>query len=523
MIRFSTRLAARRSATVTCSRCAPLLLGLSLVTASACSPESSSRVGEDGGRLAPELDPLVHELFELDLAPGMAVAVVTGDELAYARGFGFADVEARRPVTPETLFYIASTTKAITALAAALLDHGGVLELDAPLSRYIPELQLKPPLSADSITIRDLLTQTHGIRSGGPVVFRTAFTGQFTENQLLEFLQTYEPAESGRAFRYGNLGYNLAGIAIERATGEGWKEVVRTQVLEPLGMSSTTAYMSQADNARLAMPYFPTPEGFRRIPLTKADANMHAAGGHVTSVVDLSRLLEAMLNEGRMGDRAVLPPEVIADVQRPQVVQDREFGPFHRHAWGLGWDIGTFEEDTLLHRFGSYAGYRPHVSFMPVHKIGIAVLVNDLPLGGRLADLVAIRIYDHLLDKPGRAESWAARVGRTAESAERARAGLAEDLARRAERPQETRLPLASYAGTYSNDELGSMVWREADGELSVAMGLLTGPIEVFDGEQDRFRVELRGRGEIVQFLTDDAGEVRGLMYLDREFARSDP
>ncbi len=107
-----------------------------------------------GGRLAPELDPLVEELFSLDLSPGLAVAVVTGDELAYARGFGYADMETGRPVTPETLFYIASTTKAFTALAAALLDHRELLDLDAPISRYVAELELQPPLSADEITVR---------------------------------------------------------------------------------------------------------------------------------------------------------------------------------------------------------------------------------------------------------------------------------------------------------------------------------------------------------------------------------
>jgi len=475
-----------------------------------------------GGRLAPELDPLVEELFSRDLSPGLAVAVVTGDELAYARGFGYADMETGRPVTPETLFYIASTTKAFTALAAALLDHRELLDLDAPISRYVAELELQPPLSADEITVRNLLTHTHGIEDGGPVVFRTAFTGEFTEEQLIRLLEEYGPSESGRAFRYGNLGYNLAGIVLERVRGETWKVVVDEEVLQPLGMASTSSLMSRIDMNRLAMPHYPTVDGFRRIRLSKADENMHAAGGLVTSVLDLARWLEVQVNEGRLNDRTIFPAEVVRETQRRQVDQDREFSFFHRHGWGLGWDIGTYEQDTLVHRFGSYPGYRPHVSFMPQHDIGIAVLVNDMPLGGRLADLVAIRIYDHLLGKPGTDEKWAQFVADSRGSAAQAQDGLAEDLARRAARQGSTRLPLSSYVGTYESEDLGTMEWRESDDGLEVNIGLLRGPAEVFDAERDMFRIELRGRGEVIRFRVED-GEVLGLSYLDREFAQIDP
>ncbi|MCZ6679967.1 MAG: serine hydrolase [Candidatus Poribacteria bacterium] len=129
------------------------------------------------GTMAERLDPFIEKAFALDLTPGMAVAVVQGNDVIYAKGFGYADLETQRRVTPETMFYIASTTKSFTAFAAALLDSRGELDLDKPISQYLPNLRLQLPLSADDITMRDLLTHTHGIENGGPVTFRTAFSG----------------------------------------------------------------------------------------------------------------------------------------------------------------------------------------------------------------------------------------------------------------------------------------------------------------------------------------------------------
>ena len=127
-------------------------------TPSASSASSASAV----------LDSTLAKIFSLDLAPGMSIAVVRDTQVIYAKGFGWADVEARRPVTPQTIFYIASTTKSFTGLAAAMLAEQGRLDLDAPLTRYLPTAKLQAPLNPDSITLRALLSHTHGIDNDGP-------------------------------------------------------------------------------------------------------------------------------------------------------------------------------------------------------------------------------------------------------------------------------------------------------------------------------------------------------------------
>ncbi len=452
-----------------------------------------------GERMAPVFDPFLQEIFDVGVAPGMAVAVVQGDELVYARGFGFAEVEAGRPVTPETLFYVASTSKSFTALAAALLAERGDLDLEAPLSTHLPALRMTPPLSADSITLRDLLTHTHGIDAGGPVTIRTAFTGEFTNDLLVEILSTYGPASSGRAFRYGNLGYNIAGLAMDATLGESWKEVLQREVFDPLGMTSTTAYRSKADAGRLAMPYGTDPGGLVRRPYAKDDANMHAAGGHLSTVLDLAKYLEAHLNAGRVDGRQVLPEAAIAETHRPQADQDRTFGPFHRHAWGLGWDIGTYDGDTLLSRFGGFNGFHSHLSFMPRHRIGVAVQVNEAG-GALLANAVAAYIYDRLRDVPEIDVRARELVEDVQSGARRRLEAITADRERRAARPQTLPHPLDAYTGVFESEAFGRMEWQLVEGKLRVKMGVAESDVEVYRGDESRLRVELTGGGSVATF-----------------------
>jgi len=466
-----------------------------------------------------QLDPLVSRIFELDLAPGMAVAVVYGDELVYERGFGFADVAADRPVTPETLFYIASTSKSFTAFAAALLHDRGELDLDGPLSDYLPKLGMNPPLSADEITLRDLLTHTHGLRQGGPVEFRTAFTGEFTNDQLVELLGTYRPSPNGRTFRYGNLGYNVTGMAMDASLGGSWKEVLEAGVFQPLDMNSTTAYRSETDPDRLAMPYEIAPVGISPIYYAKNDANMHAAGGHLTTVGDLAKYLEAHMNAGRVDGRQVFPAAVVAETHRQHTTQDRDYGPFHRHGWGLGWDLGTYDGDTVIHRFGGFSGFHSHMSFMPDHGIGIAILVNDGSTGSLLANTLSTAIYDRLLGKLDDEATIAERLEQVRSQAAQAHERIRQDFARRASRPQTLAFPLDAYVGVYDSPLFGRMEWSLVDGKLHVAMGVARSKVEVYDAEANQLRVELTGGGSVVGF-TFEGERATSLVFAGQTFKR---
>lgn len=472
----------------------------------------------DAGGIRRDLDTFIARAMATGLTPGMAVSVVRGSDVIYAKGFGFADRESNRRVTADTQFYIASTTKSFTALAGALLAARGVIDLDAPLSQYLPNVTLDPALSPDAISLRDLLTHTHGIRSGGPVDFRTAFTGDFTNAQLMDLLKLHPPAPSGRSFSYSNLGYNIFSLVLDAKLKEGWKHVIQREVFDPIGMRSTTANMSKANPSRLALPYNFGTTAPERVYYGKRDENMQAAGGHLSSANDLARYLEAHLNQGRVNGRQVLPAAPIEETHRQQVVQTRTFGPFQRFGWGLGWDLATYEGDTILQRFGDFSGFRSHVSFMPEQRLGVVVLTNGGGASSPLSDLVATYVYDRLLGKPGLSARYDERLASTQEDVRTART---RERTTRGARPQITPLPLSAYAGTYDGPALGRMIWTFEAGRLNVTMGIARGDVEVYDGTKYQLRLDLGGAGAVVTFdVPNGAQRPVGLRFLDYVFTR---
>lgn len=454
-----------------------------------------------------DVDGFAERLVEAGLVPGMGIAITRGDSVVYTGGFGVADRETGRSVDEKTAFYIASSTKALTATAVVLLADQGEIDLQAPVSRYLTALELRPPLSADSVSIEDLLTMTHGLMDGGPVILRTAYTGEFTPQLLVQILGMYSPGESGRVFNYGNLGYNILGLVLDPNDGHGWKEVVRREVLEPLGMEDTSARVSTLDPQRLAMPHEIDPEeGFVRVPLTKADANLHAAGGHFATPRDLAKFVAAYAAGGTLEGRRVFPAGPIASTHQKHVDQDREFGPFHRYGWGYGWDLGTFEGDTIVHRFGSFIGYRSHMSFMPAFGIGVVVLVNGGGPASPAADLMATYIYDRLREKPDVEDVYETRLSELEARAAQGLQELADHLAERAARQVALPHSLEAYAGAYEHPALGRMDWRVVGDGLVVSMGVAESEAEVFAAAEDQLRVELTGGGEVVDFTFPEGG-----------------
>ena len=330
------------------------VFGCATLLALLTAPEACRQVSADPTQ---DLDAFVARTMALGAVPGLAMAVVRGGDVIYAKGFGFADREAERRVTAETQFYIASTTKSFTALAAQLLAARGVIDLDTSVRRALPNATFHPQVQADQITLRELLTHSHGIAPGGPVDFRTAYTGEHTNAQLLDLLRFHGPASTGKAFAYSNLGDTICGLALDEKLPEGWKAVLQREIFTPLGMRGTTGWMSKTNPNNRALPYELRGSGPVRVDYAKQDANMHAAGGHLSTAPDLARYLVAQVNGGRIDGKQALPEGVIHATHRQQIEQNRDFGSFHRFGWGLGWDLATYDGETVLQRFGGFSGF----------------------------------------------------------------------------------------------------------------------------------------------------------------------
>lgn len=464
----------------------------------------------------------LHDLAELAMSsgfsPGLSVAVVQGERILWSGGFGEQEVGGGRPVDGDTLYYLASTTKAFTALAATRLAARDVFALDRPIQELLPALALPAGIPGGPVTVRHLLTHTHGIGGQGPVTFRVAFTGEYENADLMRLLARHPPA-ADRRFVYSNLGTDLVGLLLAPAEKGGWKRVVEAEVLAPLGMKSSYLRRSQLDSARLATGHEFGPDGFVPVVLRKDDANMGPAGGMFSSARDLARLVLVELSLGRLEGVQVLPREVIEATQRKEVEQERDFFGVRRHGYALGWDVGDYRGERLLHRPGSFGGFYSNVSFMPERGVGVVVLASGGSLSMALSEALLHALYDHCLGHEDAFERLMAELTTVERRAERA--GASAGVAARATRASVR--PGAAYAGRYVSADYGTLVVTLAGERLEARLGVACGTLLIDDPAREKLSLDVLGEPETAWAEFEPESErARAIRYLDSEFVRAD-
>ncbi len=490
---------------------------------SACAQPSG-----DADDFAAVMDAFIPQAMDaLDgVVPGLSIAVVQGDRVVYVRGFGAANLEQEVPATHDTDFYIASSTKSFTALAAALLHLDGVIDLDAPITRYTADVEFDPALDANHVTLRELLAHTHGFENK-PIGARAAFTGEHTPEVMWDLLAETSPnadAPHG-TFEYTNVGYNILSLILDRETGQPWQDLLDERIFSPLGMERTTAYASEVEQMGwpVALPYsaFGSDGSAEPIYLSKRDNTMQAAGGMYTTAVDAARWLEVQLNEGRLDGQQVLPASVIRETHQVVAETNAAYGPFVRKGYGLGWYIGTYDEEPMLHHFGGFAGAHSHISFMPECDLGVAVFVNESGVGGRLAILLATLTYDWWRGVPDALAQAEETMNEMPGQLEQIRTRVAEGRASRSERTWTLSQPFEAYAGTYVSPRYGTLVVTVEDGAPVLRIGNLWAVATPFTRPETR-RVEfIPGSGEVVGFELEGGRVVRA-RYDDDFFERTE-
>ncbi|HEX2836428.1 MAG TPA: serine hydrolase [Thermoanaerobaculia bacterium] len=379
----------------------------------------------------------------------LAVAVVQNDQVIYRRSFG---------VAPEHRFYLASAPKPMTALTVRMLAQEKKLDLDAPLTETLPQLKLPAPLDPARMSVRDLLTHRLGFENDS-VVYRASYSGEWSDEQLFALLAKYSVA-TPRRFSYDNLGYLLASYAAERAAGQPWRATLRNEVLDPLGMTQT--------NDEPCVP-------------TKTARTMNrGSGGLCSTLADMTRWLRVNMSDGMLDGKRVFPLPVMREVHSPQISLSRKFGRLDRYAYGLGWYLADYEGDVVVHHFGSYPRSWAHLSWMPDRNIGVVVLADEMR---PLPDNVAMLMYDALL---GRTDA-VARFDNDMTSLRQALAKLPERMdafvKKVRDEAQESARALASYAGTYDDEAMGTMIVREENGALTATIGDRASPLTRVRGD----------------------------------------
>ena len=445
-------------------------------------------------------------------APGAAIAVVKNDSVVFARGYGVRALGKPDRVDANTLFGIASTTKAFTAGALAMLVDEKKLSWDDPVTRYLPWFQIEGPYITRELTVRDLLTHRTGLPRGD----RLWYASSFSRTEVLHRVRRLEPRWSFRShYGYQNIMFMAAGEVVAAASGMSWDDFVKSRIFTPLGMTRTSTSIRSLDGqSDVAMPHELRNDTVYVIPWRNMD-NLGPAGSMNSSALDLAKWLRLQLASGVYRGRRLMSDSVVLEMHSPQTVipmgkESREmFRDTHFMAYGLGWSLRDYHGRQMVSHGGVIDGMRTEIGLIPEEGLGIVVLANlD---GTNLPTALLYRALDAYMGAPER--DWSKVLLDARDKAE-----AKDDSARKefeAARVPNTHpsLSLGSYAGTYS-DSLYDDINVKLDGTSLVAtMGpSYTGDLSHwhFDTFQVRWRDSSLGTSYFTFVLGAD-GKVKKL------------
>lgn len=308
--------------------------------------------------------------------PGFAVGIVHDGEVIHAKGFGYADAEAKTPCGPDTLFRIASHSKLFTSIAVMQLRDANKLGLDDPVKKYLPWFGMGNPYpDAPPVTIRQLLTHTSGLpREGGRRPYWTGFEFPDREEVIGSLTDQSVVYPPGERWKYSNLALSLAGEIVAAVSGNSYPEYVAAHILKPLGMNNTFVELPDGERGRLAAGYGRRMPAGNREKFPFMDARgIAAAAGLSSTVNDMAKFMAWQMRLRETGGGGVLKASTLREMQRPHWTD-----PDWRGGRGLGFNIRRWNGRTLAGHGGAYPGYRTASYFDPGAKFGVVAFSNAL-------------------------------------------------------------------------------------------------------------------------------------------------
>ena len=447
--------------------------------------------------------------------PGMAIAIVKDDKVVFSKGFGVRTMGTNERVDDETLFAIASNTKAFTAAALAVLVDEGTLAWDDRVHRFFPEFELYDPYVSSDMRIEDLLSHRSGLGtfSGDLIWYGTPYSREEVVRRARYLHQAF-PLRAG--YGYSNIMFLAAGVVLERATGKSWEQFVTEKILRPLGMQSTLLSTNDLKgNPNVATPHGTADGVLMTFPWYNWDS-MAPAGGIISNVRDLAQWMRLQLGNGTLEGKAVYSESQARVMWTPHASfvvskgSERFMPTRHFNGYGLGWGISDYQGRKVVSHGGGYDGMFSHQVLVPEERLGVIVLTNGMT---GLASALTQKVVDVYLGAPER--DWSAEVLKREQDAEKRRMGARakEDSARVLN--TKPSLSLSSYAGTYGGPMYGDATVKLEKGKLVVAF--LPNPDlvgELTHWHYDTFVITWRkkfpwfGSGK-VQFVLDQNAGVR--------------
>jgi CubicO group peptidase (beta-lactamase class C family) len=310
--------------------------------------------------------------------PGIAVLIVKDGKVVVQKGYGFLESGKPEKVDENTLFMIASNTKAFTGTAMAMLEKAGKCSLDDRVQKYLPGFKMKDPWVAEHLTLTDVMSHRIGMETfQGDFMY---WESDLSSDEVIEKFGMLTPSFDFRTkWGYCNAGFLIAGKCLEQMTGMTWDRFIQDSIITPLEMKRTLVLTANVEkSSNIAFPHTLVDGKLKVIPYCHID-NLAPAASITTSVSDMSHWIIAQLDSGRYNGKQVIPWQAIRKAQYPKSIIRRTGHPFnhaHYSLYGMGWNLQDYEGREMISHTGGVDGFVTSVTLIPEEKLGVVVFTN---------------------------------------------------------------------------------------------------------------------------------------------------
>lgn len=452
---------------------------------------------------APQVDELVERTLKTFDVPGIAVAIVKDGKVVISKGYGVKSILTKEKVDANTLFGIASNSKAFTTAALAMLVDEGKLNWDDKVSQYIPDFKMYNNYVTDEFTIRDLLTHRSGLGLGAGDLMIWPDGNNFTTNDIIQNLQFLKPVSAFRTkYDYDNLLYIVAGEVIHRVSGKTWNEFIEERILTPLQMDKTASTFTRLkDTSNVIAPHVPT-DGKLKVISRYKSMTFDPAAGIYSSVNDLSKWVIMQLQNGKYGDgKQLFSEKQHKEMWSPQTILPNNPNPPYKtnfKAYGLGWQLMDVNGYKQVSHTGGLDGIVTQVLMIPELNLGIIALTNQQ--SGAAFTAISNTIKDSYMNI--KSDDYVLTLGKQRKEKEDNADKITDEVwaTIAKNRKEKVKTDFRKYSGTFIDNWFGEITLYENKGKFyftSRRSPQLSG--EVFFYKNDTFAVKWNNRS----FLAD--------------------
>lgn len=411
-----------------------------------------------------QIDSLVYKAFEINPSVGIAIAIVKDGKVIHSKGYGITGKEDKKKVDKNTLFAIASNSKAFTTAALAILVDEGKLSWKDKVVDIIPEFKMYNDYVTANFNIEDLLTHRSGLGLGAGDLMFIPDGADFTINDVLKSFQYQKPASAFRTkFDYDNLLYIVAGEVVKRVSGMSWADFIQTKIFDPLGMKNSVPIDLRLDkDTNLAYPNSSYNGDIIQLKTFNGGKIIGAAGGIYSSVNDLSKWMLMQLNGGKYGDdlsNTIFSENRQKEMWTPYTRTGFSIDPNprtgnHFTAYGLGWGILDKKGKIIVQHTGGLPGMLSRTILVPELNLGIVILTNSDP-GGYSYYSIPETILDSYLNVEKK--NWIKNLSEIAKSRGFESDSVTNAVWKTVENNKSQKIDLKNYIGTYKDNWFGEV------------------------------------------------------------------